>query len=101
MTKQSEMSRYHKDRDGRRANPEGQTSPPPPPCQIADVDAGAGAAICTQRSRAWPSWNPGPSPDRDSSPLGHPKDHRHAGLVDIITETSQKASFTPLRIAPL
>lgn len=28
MTKQSEMSRYHKDRDGRRANPEGQTSPP-------------------------------------------------------------------------
>lgn len=29
--KQSEMSRYHKDRDGRRANPEGR---PPPPCQI-------------------------------------------------------------------
>ena len=26
MTKQSVISRYHKDRDGRRANPEGQTS---------------------------------------------------------------------------
>lgn len=56
---------------------------------------------CAQHTRAWPSWGSGPSPDRDLSPLGHPEDHRHEGLVDITTDTSQKASFTPLQIAPL
>lgn len=56
--------------------------------------------VC-QHARAWPSWGSGPSPALTASPLGHPEDHKREGLVDVIAETSQKASFTQLQIAPL
>ena len=89
MTKQSVMSRYHRTGTAGEQAQRGRRTP------TSNSRRGCWSRrghLCTQRARAWPSWGPGPSPDRDVSPQDTLRDW---------WISSQKASFTPFRTAPL